>query len=453
MSSDAYGFPFRVPSSALRAAVDRRGFLRVGAASAAASVSGWLAPLAARAAGDPKRKRACILLWMNGGPSTIDLWDLKPGHANGGPYKEIGTNVPGLKIGEHLPQLAKFADRMAILRGMSTKEGDHSRGSYLMRTGNLPQGPIRYPTLGALVSKEIGDPRAELPNFVSIAPRRFFDLDPNAAGFLGPNYAPLVVGEANDFNEPTGADIANRLKVQNIDRPSGVTKEHEAARLAMLRDLQDEFTAARPTAISKSHAAAYDRAARLMQSAAARAFELKDEKKEVRERYGNSLFGQGCLLARRLVEHGVAFVEVTLSGWDTHQNNFDAVKTLCGHLDRGWSALMADLRDRGLLDSTLIVWMGEFGRTPRINGANGRDHFPAAWSTVLAGGGVRGGQAVGKTSPDGGTVIERPISTIDLLATVCGALGIDHEKQNLSNVGRPIRIVDKAANPVTEVIA
>jgi hypothetical protein len=433
--------------------LNRRGFLRLGAVSAAASMSGWLAPLATATANDPARKRACILLWMNGGPATIDMWDLKPGHATGGPFKEISTNVPGLKIGEHLPRIAQFGNRLAILRGMSTKEGDHSRGAYHMRTGNLPQGPIQYPSIGALLSKEIGDPRAELPNFVSIAPRRFFDLDPYGAGFLGPNYAPLVVGEANEFNEPVGNDIGSRLKVKNIARASDVSQEHEASRLDLLRDLQEDFATGRPTPISRSHVSAYDRAARLMQSAAARAFELGEEPVKVRERYGDSLFGQGCLLARRLVERGVAFVEVTLSGWDTHNQNFDALKPLCGHLDKGWSALMSDLRDRGMLDSTLIVWMGEFGRTPRINGNNGRDHFPTAWSTVLAGGGINGGQAIGKTSPDGTTVADRKTSTIDFLATVCAALGVDHMQQNMSNVGRPIRIVDKAAQPVQEVVA
>ena len=431
----------------------RRQFNRAGALSVGVSVSGWLAPLANSLAADPKRKRSCILLWMNGGPSTIDLWDLKPGHANGGPYKEIATSVPGLKIGEHLPTLAKFGDRLAILRGMSTKEGDHGRATFLMRTGQLPQGPIHYPTFGSLVSKEIGDPKAELPNFVSIAPRRFFDVDPNVPGFLGPQHAPLVVGASNDFQEPVADDIGSRLKVENIIRPDSVSTAHADSRLSLLRDMHDDFATTRPTSIVNSHVSAYDRATRLMQSSAGKAFDLNEEKKEVRERYGKSLFGQGCLLARRLVEKGVPFVEVTLSGWDTHGNNFDQVKKQCDHLDKGWGSLMIDLKERGLLDSTLVVWMGEFGRTPRINGSKGRDHFPNAWSTVLAGGGIKGGQAIGKTSADGTTVEDRPTTTIDLLATVCGALGIDHEKQNMSNVGRPIRIVDKAAKPVTEVIA
>ncbi len=432
--------------------LSRRHFLRVGAVGLGATLCPWFGRLATAAANDPKRKRSCILLWMAGGPSTIDLWDLKPGHENGGPFREVGTTATGLRIGEHLPQMALWGHRLAVLRSMSTKEGEHQRATYLMRTGSLPQGPIQYPSLGALLSKELGDPTNELPNFVSIAPQRFFNLDAVGPGFLGPQYAPLVVGEGGFGEQPADA-IDGLLKVKNLDRPQEVSPEHADARLDLLRQAQEQFAAAHPGPVPASHASAYDRAARLMRSESAKAFDLTQEKKELRDRYGRTLFGQGCLLARRLVERGVPFVEVTLSNWDTHQNNFDQVKNLCGNLDKAWSALMHDLHDRGLLDSTLIVWMGEFGRTPRINGQKGRDHFPNAWSTVLAGGGIKGGQAVGKTSKDGTTVTERPISTIDLLATVCTALGVDYEKQNLSNVGRPIRIVDKTAKPVTEVVA
>ena len=432
--------------------LDRRALLRVGAVSTTVSVSGWLGRLA-RAADGTRPKRSVVLLWMNGGPATIDLWDLKPGHENGGPFKEISTNAPGLKITEHLPKLATFGDRIAVLRGMSTKEGDHGRATYLMRTGQLPGAAgIQYPSIGALVSKELGDPKAELPNFVSVAPQRFFNLEAFGPGFLGPNYAPLVVGENNNGVNPT-ANLDAILKVQDLDRPKAIGDATAAARLDMLRDVQEDFAAGRPGAVTKSHAAAYDRAVRLMQSAGGRVFDLTEEKPEVRDRYGRNLFGQGCLLARRLVERGVPFVEVNLGNWDTHGNNFDQVKNLCGTLDGGWAALMGDLKDRGLLESTTIVWMGEFGRTPKINAGRGRDHYPNAWSAVIAGGGVKGGQAVGKTSKDGTTVEERPTSTLDLLATVCKVTGIDFEKPNMSNVGRPIRIVDKGANPVTEVIA
>jgi len=442
--------------SAFDPILSRRHLLRVGAVSTAVSLSGWMGKLAQAAAEGSisKPRRSCILLWMAGGPATIDLWDRKLEHENGGPFKEIATNAPGLRIGEHLPKIATFGDRMAILRGMSTKEGDHGRGTYIMRTGQSPSAAgIQYPSIGALVSKELGDPRAELPNFVSIAPQRFFNLEAFGPGFLGPQHAPLVVGEGNNNPNTPAANIDQMLKVQDIDRPRDVDPASAAARLDMLRDMQEDFAAGRPGVVAKSHGAAYDRAIRLMASGGGEVFDLTKEKAETRDRYGRNLFGQGCLLARRLVERGVSFIEVTLGNWDTHGNNFDQVKNLCGTLDPAWAALMGDLKDRGLLDTTTIVWMGEFGRTPKINQNRGRDHYANAWSTVVAGGGVKGGQAVGKTSKDGTTVEERPTSAADLLATVCRVAGIDPEKPNMSNVGRPIPIADRAAKPVEEVVA
>jgi hypothetical protein len=442
----------------MRESVTRREWLRLmGAGVLGCSMSGWLEALAQDAAAHPQRKRACILLWMNGGPSQIDTFDLKPGHGNGGPFKEIETRVPGLKIGEHLPKLAKHADKLAVVRSMSTKEGDHNRASFYLRTGYLPQGPIQYPSLGSLVSKELGREDSALPNFVSVAPYRFFSPAAYGPGFLGPQHAPLVVADSNGgFVPADGYDQA--LKVQDL-QPAGVSREQADARIELLRGLAQDFTARHPGAASLSHQAAYDRAVRLMRTDAGKAFNIDEEKAEVRDRYGRNLFGQGCLLARRLVERGVPFVEVTLGatqevpvGWDTHQQNFDNVQKLCGVLDPAWAALLDDLKERGLLDTTLVVWMGEFGRTPTINPDRGRDHFPNAWSTVLAGGGIKGGQAVGRTSPDGMTVQDRPVSVPDFLATVCRALGIDPEKQNPSNVGRPIRIVEKTANPIKEVL-
>jgi hypothetical protein len=293
--------------------LSRRHFLRVGAVSVGATLCPWFGRLATAAANDPARRRSCILLWMNGGPSTIDLWDLKPGHDNGGPFREVHTTAPGLRVGELMPQTAMWGHRLAVLRSMSTKEGEHQRATYLMRTGSLPQGPIQYPSIGALLSKELGDPTSELPNFVSIAPQRFFNLDSFGPGFLGPQYAPLVVGEGG-FEGQAPDTIDGTLKVKNLDRPKEVSKDHADARLDLLRQVQEEFASAHPGAVSASHASAYDRAARLMQSAAARAFDLHTEPVKVRERYGDSLFGQGCLLARRLVERGVPFVEVTLAG-------------------------------------------------------------------------------------------------------------------------------------------
>ncbi|WP_020475590.1 DUF1501 domain-containing protein [Zavarzinella formosa] len=432
--------------------LSRRDWMSV-AAGLGLSMSGWLPKLAAETAADPQRKRSCILLWMNGGPSTIDMWDLKPGHANGGPFKEIATAAPGLKFGEHLPKLARHAKDIAVVRSMSTKEGDHARATYYLRTGNLPQGALQFPSIGSLLSKELGNPASELPNFVSVSPFRFFSQGAFGPGFLGPNHAPLIVGEGN-FGAPAAGDASDRLlKVQDLARPKEVSDAQADSRFGLLRDLDSEFGADHPNLTHLSHRSAYDRAVMLMQSVGARAFDLQEESVRVRDAYGRNIFGQGCLLARRLVERGVPFVEVNLGGWDTHQNNFDALQRLNGILDSGWSQLMTDLSVRGLLESTTIVWMGEFGRTPRINQGKGRDHYPNAWSAVLAGGGIKGGQAFGKTTDDGTKVQGDATSVPDLLATLCKALGIDHLKTNNSNVGRPIRIVDKSAKVIKDVVA
>lgn len=430
--------------------LSRRDWFRVSAGLGAAA-SGWLPAFAADAAKNPHRKRSCILLWMNGGPSTIDLWDLKPGNTNGGPFRQIEAS-PGLQIGEHLPKLAKHGKHLAVVRSMSTKEGDHGRATYYLRTGSLPQGAIQFPTLGSLVSKEIGDPGAELPNFVSVSPFRQFSQGAFGPGFFGPNYAPLVVGEGN-FGPPQPNENADRsLRVQDLDRPGDVSPEQAESRYDLLQGLERSFISDRQTVVAQSHGTAYDRAVRLMQSVGAKAFDLSTEPTKTRDNYGRSLFGQGCLLARRLVERGVPFVEVNLGGWDTHGQNFESVKRLCNVLDPAWAALMADLEARGLLETTTIIWMGEFGRTPRINQGQGRDHFPNAWSAVLAGGGIKGGQAFGKTSEDGNKVEGEATQVPDLLATLCKALGIDHTKTNPSNVGRPIRIVDKSAKVIKDLV-
>jgi hypothetical protein len=432
----------------------RRQMLRLASAGAiGASASGWIQTLAEAAATDPRRRKSCILLWMSGGPSQIDTFDPKPGHENGGPYKPIQTAVPGLLLGEHLPKLAREVKDLAIIRGMSTKEGDHGRATYNLRTGYQPQGPIRYPTLGSLVAKELEDTSAELPGFVSIAPSRAIYPAAFGPGFLGPRYAPLIVGERQGRGRQS-------LKVDDLELPAGVGRARADDRLDLMHSLASEFEASRPGVSPLSHHDAYQRAVRMMRSPAAKAFELDEEPSAVRDAYGRNPFGQGCLLARRLVERGVPFVEVTLSsvdgrntlGWDTHAQNFDTVAALSKVLDSGWANLMTDLRSRGLLDSTLIVWMGEFGRTPKINEQAGRDHFPNAWTTVLAGGGLKGGQAVGNTGADGMEVKDRPVSVPDLLATVVKGLGLDPSAQNVADNGRPIRVVDTKAKPIAEVL-
>lgn len=439
----------------------RRNWLRmVGAGMAGASMSRWMPTLAADAVGNRERRRACILLWMNGGPSQLDTFDLKPDHENGGDLRPIETSVPGIRISEHLPRLAKLADHMAIVNSMSTKEGDHSRGAYLMRTGYPSQGPIQYPTIGSLYSNELAAGERELPDFVSIAPERVFSADAYSPGFLGPARAPLIVGESRGRAAANGP-YGEALEVANLSLPSNVDVPQHDARLTLANGIDQGFRATRPDASVQSHRTAYEQAVRMMRSTSIEAFDLEQEPAALREQYGRHQFGQGCLLARRLVERGVPFVEVSLnrsdpqngSNWDTHGDNARHVRQLNQILDPAWATLMTDLADRGLLETTTILWMGEFGRTPIINRNAGRDHFPVAWSTVLAGGGIRGGQTIGNTTVDGMEVADRPVSVQDLLATVVAALGIDPMKQNISNVGRPIRIVDPTAQPITEALA
>lgn len=424
------------------------------------AASGWMSSVAARAAESSEvPKRRCILLWMSGGPSQMETFDPKEGEENGGPTKAVETSVPGITISENLPQVAKVMQHLAPIRSMSTKEGDHTRATYFMHTGYLPQGPIRYPTAGSFLSKELIDRECDLPSFVSVNPFRAFAPAAYGPGFLGPSWSPLVVA-----SQMTGGDENPDVsfQVRNL-KPSGrITSAQTDARLQLLTSLEHDFLAARPGTPGRSHLESYQQAVRMMKSAAVDAFKLDAEDDMLRDAYGRNPFGQGCLLARRLIESGVSFVEVNLSdsdgrgggaGWDTHQNNFEAVKSLCGVLDPAYATLIADLEQRGLLDETLVIWMGEFGRTPTINDNTGRDHWPKSWSTVLAGAGIRGGQVYGRTSADGMEVDENPMTVQNLMATVCHALGIDHETTNVSNVGRPIPLADHGSGPVADLLS
>jgi hypothetical protein len=441
----------------------RRQWLRLAAAGlAVSSTSGWIKTMADIAAGDPARRRSCILLWMSGGPSQLETFDPKPGHANGGPTKTIETSVPGITISENLPKLAQQMKQLTLVRSMSTKEGDHGRATFHLRTGYVSQGPIHYPCLGSLVAKELEHDGDELPAFVSIAPYRSISTAAFGPGFLGAQYAPMVVGEGGFRRVRRGEKYdGSDLRVPDLALAKGIDATQADARYALLDELSHDFQSSHAGVPTLSLNSAYTRALRLLKSKAAEAFNLDREAETLRDSYGRNPFGQGCLLARRLVERGVPFVEVTLSSvdgrqafaWDTHQNNFEQVKRLCGVLDPGWGTLMEDLQSRGLLDTTLIVWMGEFGRTPQINKQSGRDHYPTAWSTVLGGGGISGGRVVGRTTADGMKVDDRAVAVPDFIATVCKALGIDPSKQNVSDVGRPIRIADPAAKPITEALA
>jgi hypothetical protein len=415
----------------------RRDFFKLSTAGVlTTSMSGWLDVLAAHAASSGRKHKSCILLWMDGGPSQKDTFDMKPNTANGGDFKPIATSVPGIQISEHFPKLAKQMQHAAIIRSMSTGEGAHGRAKYYMHTGYREgQGGLVYPSLGAIVSAELGRAESPLPNFVSVGNRSY------GAGFLGARHQPLIV------TDPARG-------VQNL-KPLVDNKEF-SDRLGLLEQMEQGFFRSYKATSIGDHRTTYQRAVQLMRSKEAKAFDLALEPAAGKEAYGHSKFGEGCLLARRLIEVGIPFVEVTLGGWDTHQNNFKRVQKLSAEVDPAMSALVNDLKSRGLLDSTLIVWMGEFGRTPKINarGAKpGRDHFPKAWSTVLLGGGIKGGQVIGRTDKEGAAVEDHMVSAIDFMATICKVLGIDYTKQNNTPIGRPIRIAEKGATPIKELFA
>ncbi|MCA9034711.1 MAG: DUF1501 domain-containing protein [Planctomycetaceae bacterium] len=450
----------------------RRQFARyAGLSLLGASGSGWLSQLAAATSvGVAKPRRSCILLWMSGGPSQMETFDPKPGNENGGPTKSIETAVSGIRIAENLPKVAQHMKSLAPIRSMSTREGDHQRATYYMRTGYLPQGPVQYPAMGAFLGKELRQQECDLPSYVSISPFRAFSPLAYGPGFLGPAWSPLVVAaqqeRASQSDQPPGDGTAPSMnevsfEVQNLKVPEAVSSAQVDARLSLLAGMEHRFLSARPDNPGVSHLQSYDQAVRMMKSSAVGAFDLSQEDESLRDAYGRNAFGQGCLLARRLIEHQVSFVEVTLNGldanpgagWDTHADNFDSVKALCEILDPAWATLMSDLEQRGLLESTLVVWMGEFGRTPKINENTGRDHWPGSWSTVLGGGGIRGGQVYGATSEDGMEITQTPVSVPNLMATICSALGLDPASTNLSNIGRPIPLADHEATTIRELIA
>ena len=443
----------------MNTSISRRLFNRFsGLSLLGASVSGLLPAIAARAQETQSRHhKKCILLWMTGGPSQMETFDPKPDHENGGPVEVIETSVPGIQISEYLPKVAQMMDHLAPIRSMSTKEGDHARATYFLRTGYLPQGPIRYPSIGAFLANQLHDELCDLPSFISVNPFRAFSPAAFGPGFLGPSWSPLVVeGQMAGEDEPISFDV------RNLQRDETISEQQADARLQLLTQLEHDFLSKRPGTPGTSHMQSYKQAVRMMKSASVGAFNLSEESDELREAYGQNPFGQGCLLARRLLEQGVSFVEVNLSaadgsgggpGWDTHADNFEQVKTLCGVLDPAWATLMTDLRDRGMLDDTLVIWAGEFGRTPKINENTGRDHWPGSWSTVLGGAGIKGGQVYGSTNEDGMLIADNPVGVPNLMATICEALGIDHQTTNLSNIGRPIPLADHDAEPIAELLA
>ncbi|WP_422925381.1 DUF1501 domain-containing protein [Singulisphaera sp. PoT] len=384
-----------------------------------------------------KKTKSCILLWMGGGPSHMDTWDLKPeSEKNGGPFKPIETSANGVMISEHLPNVAKQMKHLSVVRSLNSKEGNHDRGTYMMHTGYAPNPTVVHSSFGSAFAYELGSRNNELalPHAISI------NGPGVGAGFLGMAHSPFVV------NNPNG-------KVANLSPPDGIGDERMERRLQMLNLVERNFISQRRGQGATDHHAVYAKTVKMMQSGSTRAaLSLDSEPAEVRDAYGRGSFGAGCLMARKLVEMGVTFVEVSLGGWDTHANAFDTLsKRLLPELDKGMGALVADLEQRGLLDDTVIAWMGDFGRTPRINQDAGRDHWPRSWSVVLGGGGIKGGQAVGATDKDGVDIVDKPVGPMDVIATMTKAMGLDLATQWTTPRGRPIKLVD-AGKPIAELI-
>ena len=415
--------------------IGRRDFLRFSAgASLAAGAMSWTDVIAASADDLRSRGMACILLWMQGGPSQFETFSPKPAHANGGGTKAIDTSVAGIQFSENLPRLATVADDLAVIRSMTSKEGNHQRATYLLHHGYLPLGGVKHPTLGSNVAHQIGDEAGQLPSYVRIGGRL---ANAGGGGLLGVEYDPLVLSKATRPPDNT--------------RPSTDMARFER-RLGLLHSLQDHFAATGGAQAVKDRTMLVDRAAEMIRSPDMEAFDLSQEPESLRQAYGAGEFAAGCHMARRLVERGVTFVEVVSNGWDTHQDNFDKVAELCGQVDQPAAQLIADLKQRGMLDRTLVVWMGEFGRTPRVNPRAGRDHYPRAFNVALAGGGVRGGQVIGATDAAGVEVADRPVQVVDLFRSVYHALGIDPDHENMSSIGRPIKVVD-GGEVVSELFA
>jgi hypothetical protein len=402
----------------------RRHFLQHLAATSALAVPAMSLTRSIQAHADElkKNQKAAILLWMGGGPSTIDLWDLKPGQATGGPFKPISTRGD-VQISEHLPMIAQQMHHLSVVRSMSTQEADHGRGRYYMHTGYVPSPNMEHPSYGAVIAHELAPQRTDLqiPPFVSVGGAS------EGPGFLGMSWAPFVVSSSGDIRNLKMGLPANRL----------------AQRMAALQLVETGFIRQQRGNAAADHAKVLDKTLSLMTSDQMKAFKVSEEPEAVRDRYGRNGFGDGCLMARRLVEVGVPFVEVDLGGWDNHGGIFPTLQNdRLPVLDRAMSALVEDLAQRGRLQDTAIIWMGEFGRTPRINGDAGRDHWARAWSVVVGGAGMKGGLAVGQTNADGTAVETEPYSSQDLMATICQSLGISLETTFTSQNGRPMKIAN-----------
>lgn len=431
--------------------VSRREFLHVGGLTALGLSLPTFFRLQEQAAASgvaPRRTdMRCILMWMQGGPSHIDTLDPKPDAPAEvrGEFNTIQTRQPGVRICEHMPFLAQQFDKLSLIRGHNPQNGSHGTADHIMMSGHRFNPAMAFPCYGSVIAKERGYNNGMFP-FVQLGRNIDRRFNGGIAGFLGDEY--------NAFEIPDDPNAAN-FRVRDLSLSSGADRTRLERRVAMLNELdryQADVEESRAPAV-QARDAFYERAHTLITSPAARrAFDIDQEPDRVRETYGRNTLGQSCLLARRLVEAGVHFVTVTDGGWDTHQNNFSSLKTrLLPRLDRAYSALLADLHDRGLLDNTLVVWFGDFGRTPKVNPSAGRDHWATSGVACMGGGGVRRGEVVGATNALGEVVVDSPVTPQDLAATIYTALGIPLHTWYRAQDGRPIELVP-TGRPVRQLI-
>lgn len=377
-----------------------------------------------------KQAKHCIYLFMNGGVSQFETLDMKPGRPTAGLFRPRSTNVPGTQISELMPQMSRKMDKIAVIRSMRTSEVDHPGGIYLMHTGYRPTATVRFPEVGAIVAKYNGQRQADLPSFIKVS-----SVGDAGAGFLGPNYMPFGIGSEGGLPPFSTMSIDPKLE----------TRRHDLRNF-----LEDQFAAKHAVEVAKMHREAYQAARRLQ--GAKEVFNIDSDWEKYRDLYGDSAFGRRCLLARKLVEKGVAFIEVGQSSYDSHADNFSWHKGLVPPMEHAWAGLLTDLEQRGLLEKTLVIWAGEIGRTPQINNRAGRDHYVRSWTTALAGCGIRGGMVYGESDADGMEVKENPVTEGDFFATIYHALGINPKAENLAGV-RPVPLAPFGSNVVEELFS
>lgn len=412
--------------------LSRRALMKGALATAAGGVVlnwGGLTGFRAIAAEARKVEKHCILLWMNGGASQFETFDMKPGRPTGGPFRPIDTNVPGVRICELMPKMSQQMDKVAVIRTMRTSEVDHPGGIHLMHTGYKSSANVRFPELGAVVAKYRGTAGGDLPDFVKISSN-----GDAGAGFLGPKYQPFGIG--SDGNLP-------QFAVSTME-PAREAKRHDLRSF-----VENRYAAETDSEVAKMNLEGYEAARRLQKGRDA--FKIDAEWAASKELYGDSEFGRRCLLARKLVESGVAFVEVGQSSYDSHADNFQWHRGLVPPMEHAWAGLLADLKERGLLDKTLVVWTGEIGRTPSINNRAGRDHYVRCWSTALAGCGIKGGQAYGTSDVDGADVKDNPVTEGDFFATIYSALSINPKAENYAGL-RPVPLAPFGSKVVTALL-